>query len=131
MKRLFYLLFLMFGMAMLIRCNPKEPRSVTTSQNNPSTIETAIDSLRADSIYNIANTLYQNAMHYWEMDSTVACCKEFYQVLGLLEERFSVDNLPEIEQLTKPDRSIINLLQRTYKGQGTQYSISLLPEATS
>ena len=70
-------------------------------------------------------------MHYWEMDSTVACCKEFYQVLGLLEERFSVDNLPEIEQLTKPDRSIINLLQRTYKGQGTQYSISLLPEATS
>ena len=131
MKRLFYLLFLMFGMALMIGCNPEEMRRATPPKNTTSTEEAAIDSLRADSLYNVANTFYQNALHYWYMDSVVACCKEFYQVLGLLEERFSVDNLPEIEQLIKPDRSMINLLQRTYKGQGTQYSISLLPEATS
>jgi tetratricopeptide (TPR) repeat protein len=121
----------MFGMALMIGCNPEEPHRATSPQNTPSAEEVAIDSLRADSLYNVANTFYQNALRNWDMDSTVACCKEFYQVLGLLEERFSVDNLPEIEQLTKPDRSMINLLQRTYKGQGTQYSISLLPEATS
>ena len=117
---------------LLAACGKPEPTvEAGRKVEDPSQMDATADSLRADSIYNMANTLYQNAMHYWEMDSTVACCKEFYQVLGLLEERFSVDNLPEIEQLTKPDRSIINLLQRTYKGQGTQYSISLLPEATS
>ena len=117
---------------LLAACGKPEPTTEAGRKvEDPSQIDATADSLRADSLYNVANTLYQNALLYWDMDSTVACCKEFYQVLGLLEERFSVDNLPEIEQLTKPDRSIINLLQRTYKGQGTQYSISLLPEATS
>lgn len=117
---------------LLAACGKLDPTAEAGRRvEDPSQVDATADSLRADSIYNKANTLYQNALHYWDMDSTVACCKEFYQVLGLLEERFSVDNLPEKEQLTKPDRSIINLLQRTYKGQGTQYSISLLPEATS
>ena len=131
MKRLLYLLFLMFGMALMIGCNPVETRRATSPQDTPSAEEAAIDSLRADSLFNVADSLYQNAMHYWDIDSAVACCEEFYQVLELLEERFSVDNLPEVEQLTKPDRNMINLFQKTYKGMGTQYSISLLPEPTS
>ena len=113
--------------AIMMACS--QPPKVTNPKSELEWL--AFDSLQADSLNNVAQTFYQNAMNYWAMDSTVACCKEYYHVLELLEERFSVDNLPEVEQLTKPDRSMINLLQRTYKGIGTQYSISLLPESTS
>ena len=113
--------------AMMMACS--QPPKVTNPKSEPEWL--AFDSLQADSLNNVAQTFYQNAMRYWDMDSTVACCKEFYQVLELLEERFSVDNLPEAEQLTKPDRSMINLLQRIYRGMGTQYSVSLLPEPSS
>ena len=56
----------MFGMALMIGCNPVETRRATSPQDTPSAEEAAIDSLRADSLFNVADSLYQNAMHYSE-----------------------------------------------------------------
>lgn len=104
---------------------PKE-----ASEEPPQVISTA-DSLRADSIYNLAQTFYQNALDYMDKDSTVACCKEYYRALEALEERFSTIQSFDVEQLTKQDKQIIHLLKKTYKGLGTDYSISLLPDPSS
>ena len=104
---------------------PKE-----ASEEPPQVISTA-DSLRADSIYNLAQTLFQNALDYRDKDSTVACCKEYYRALEVLEEHFSTIQSFDVEQLTKQDKQIIHLLKKTYKGLGTDYSISLLPDPSS
>ena len=112
-------------------CHPVETRHDTPQQNPPSAEEAAIDSLRADSIYKAANVHYKSAMSYWSKDSTVASCKEFYRALEILEKRYPINQLPEFEKLIKPDRQMINLLSSTYRGMGTLYSFSLIPEATS
>ena len=90
-----------------------------------------VDSLRADSIYNVAQTFFQNALDYRDKDSTVAYCKEYYRILEILEEHFSVIQPIDVKQLTKQDKQIIHLLKKTYKGLGTDYSVSLLPDPSS
>jgi len=101
------------------------------ASEEPSQVISTADSLRADSIYNLAQTFFQNALDYRDKDSTVACCKEYYRALEVLEERISIIQSFDVEQLTKQDKQIIKLLKKTYKGLGTDYSISLLPDPSS
>ena len=108
-----------------------KPEQVAEPAEEPTQAEAMADSLRADSIYNVAQTFFQNALDYRDKDSTVACCKEYYRTLEILEERFSIIQHIDIEQITKQDKQIIHLLKKTYKGLGTDYSISLLPDPSS
>ena len=77
------------------------------ASEEPSQVISTADSLRADSIYNLAQTLFQNALDYRDKDSTVACCKEYYRALEVLEEHFSTIQSFDVEQLTKQDKQII------------------------
>ena len=131
MKRLLYLLFLLFGMALMIGCDPVETRRATYPQDTPSAEEAAIDSLRADSLFNVAQSFYQNGLDNYGLDSSLFACKECYHALSILEDLYSLDSLPETEQLTPMDKKMISLLSKTYRQIGSLYSIAVLPEQTS
>ena len=97
----------------------------------PTPIASSSDSLRLDSLYRVADSLHRDALYYQDMDSIVASCKADYHALDILEKHISIHHLPEVEQLIKPERQMINLLSTIYKGMGALYSVSNLPDPTS
>jgi len=107
---------------------PEQGMEPTTK---PAPVTSLSDSLRLDSLYRLADSLHQKALHYQDIDSPVASCEAYYHALDILEKRFSIHHLPEIEQLIKPERQMINLLSTIYKGMGALYSVSNLPDPTS
>ena len=118
-----------FCATLLTACG--KPIQVPEPNDEPITTSSPSDSLRLDSLFRLADSLHQEALHYQDMDSTVASCKVDYMALDILENHFSIYHLPEAEQLIKPERQMINLLSVIYRGMGSLYSVSNLSDPTS
>ena len=118
-----------FCATLLTACG--KPIQVPEPNDEPITMASPSDSLRLDSLFRLADSLHQEALHYQDMDSTVASCKVDYMALDILEDHFSINHLPEVEQLIKPERQMINLLSVIYRGMGSLYSVSNLSDPTT